>query len=55
VYNDLAMVWAKTEITHDGTLVAVGCNAITLHKISGEWKITSIADTAHPPTPTPTE
>ena len=51
IYHDLAMVWSKNEIKIDSKLVAVGCNAITLHKVAGEWKITSIADTAHPPHP----
>jgi hypothetical protein len=49
IHNDLAMVWSKNEVMVDGKLVAVGCNAITLHKIGGEWKITSISDTALPP------
>jgi len=49
IYNDLAMVWSKNEVMVDGKLVAVGCNGITLHKIDGEWKVTSISDTALPP------
>jgi hypothetical protein len=48
VYNDLAMVWSRNEIKIDEKLVAVGCNAINLHKLGAEgWKITGIADTAH--------
>ena len=49
VYNELAMVWSRNEIKFDGKLVAVGCNAISLHKMGAEgWKITGIADTAYP-------
>jgi len=29
-------------------VVSVGMNAISLHKINGSWKITSISDTAAP-------
>jgi hypothetical protein len=55
VYNDLAMVWSRNEIKIDGKLVAVGCNIISLHKMGVEgWKITGIADTAHPPPVTTT-
>jgi hypothetical protein len=55
VYNDLAMVWSRNEIKIDGKLVAVGYNAISLHKVGAEgWKITGIADTAHPPPATTT-
>jgi hypothetical protein len=55
IYNDLAMVWSRNEIKIDGKLVAVGCNAISLHKMGTEgWKITGIADTAHPPPTTTT-
>ena len=30
----------------NGEVVSRGVNAISLHKVEGEWKITSIADTA---------
>ena len=43
------MVWSRNEIEIDGQLVAVGCNVMSLHKMAGEWKITSVSDTAHPP------
>jgi hypothetical protein len=49
VYHDLATVWAKNEIKIDGTLAAVGCNVISLHRMVGEWRITGIADTSHSP------
>ncbi len=30
----------------NGETVSTGVNAMSLHKVDGEWKITSIADTA---------
>jgi hypothetical protein len=49
IYEDLAMVWSKNEVKLDGNVISVGMNVISLHKIEGRWKITSIADTAKPP------
>jgi hypothetical protein len=49
IYEDLAMVWSKSEVKLDGNVISVGMNVICLHKIEGRWKITSIADTAKPP------
>ncbi len=44
--GNLAMIWAKNEIKLDGQVVSEGVNAISLHKVDGQWKITSISDTA---------
>lgn len=49
IHEDLAMVWAKNEVKVDGKVISVGYNAISLHKMAGDWKITSISDTAAAP------
>ena len=33
-------------MTINGEMVSTGMNAISLHKVDDEWKITSVADTA---------
>lgn len=40
----LAMIWARNDITMDGKVIVEGTNAMTLHKLEGSWKISSISD-----------
>ena len=47
LYDNLAMVSARSEVIVDSEVARAGTNAISLHKIDGEWKITSISDTTH--------
>jgi predicted phage tail protein len=46
--GQLAMVWARNEITMDGKVIIEGTNAMSLHKIGGSWKISSISDVSRP-------
>jgi hypothetical protein len=46
--GQLAMVWARNEITMGGEVIIEGTNAMSLHKIGGSWKISSISDVSRP-------
>jgi hypothetical protein len=40
----LAMVWAESKVSMEGVVVIEGTNALTLHKLDGEWRISGISD-----------
>lgn len=42
--RQLAMVWAASKVWMGGELVIEGTNALTLHKVEAEWKVSSISD-----------
>ena len=44
--GNLAMIWAKNEFGLNGQVISEGVNAISWHKVGGEWKITCVSDTA---------
>ena len=44
----LAMVWARNGVTLDGNVIIEGTNAMSLHKVGGSWKISSISDVSGP-------
>jgi hypothetical protein len=46
IAGDMASVWAPCRITVDGKIVSEATNSIALHKEGGNWKISSISDTA---------
>jgi hypothetical protein len=46
--DQLAMVWARSEISIDGVVVMEGTNALTLHKVEGRWGVSSVSDVSGP-------
>ena len=46
--GQLALVWARSEVRIDGTLIMEGTDAMGLHKIEGEWKISSVSNVSRP-------
>ena len=46
--GQLAMVWARNEVLLDGKVIIEGTNVLSLHKIDGSWKVSSISDVSGP-------
>ena len=46
IAGNLEMVWTPCRIYVDGKLASEATNCVALHREDGEWKISTIADTA---------
>lgn len=48
--GDLATVWGPFRVKINGVVDHVGVEIFVLHKLNGEWKVTSLADSCRRPT-----